>query len=347
MRILCESTYPRSTAGARVRIVQHSPYLARHGVELVFRSLLSPTEYECITEPGLSGKKLLSASRMFARAAQDPGCWDLRMIYRLRTLMNAGRLDSPRELAIYDFDDALHIGLVSNANTRFARLKAESQRWRRYVSSARLVLAGNSYLASAARSIARRVEIIPSCVDPFRQPTRKHGDRETLRLGWVGSRTTSVYLRSLIPALDGINTGSPPIELICVGARLPEKRPWITETAWSEDTEAAILASFDIGIMPLPDDPWTRGKCGYKLLQYMAAGVPFVASPVGVNKDMVDLGAGLAATGTADWRAAIRQLSSASVRAELGARGRHCAEQHYSFEVWSPRLAQLFLSLSA
>ena len=109
----------------------------------------------------------------------------------------------------------------------------------------------------------------------------------------------------------------------------------------------AALARFDVGVMPLPDDPWTRGKCGYKLLQYFAAGVPAVASPVGVNATLLASGGGLAATGARAWRAALEEFAGdAAARGEAGLAGRRLAESQYSYQRWAPELAALLRSLS-
>ena len=117
--------------------------------------------------------------------------------------------------------------------------------------------------------------------------------------------------------------------------------------AWSEDTEVDAIQSMDIGVMPLPDTPWARGKCGYKLIQYMACGLPVVASPVGVNKEILEHGVnGFLAESDAEWRTAIEALiSDPDLRRRMGAAGRKKVENEYSLQVWGPRVANLFLGV--
>jgi glycosyltransferase involved in cell wall biosynthesis len=122
--------------------------------------------------------------------------------------------------------------------------------------------------------------------------------------------------------------------------------PWIERRAWSQASEASLLARFDVGVMPLPDDPWTRGKCGYKLLQYFAAGVPAVASPVGINATLLSRGGGFAAATPQQWRAALEQLrADRSARSDAARAGRRLAESEYSYQRWAPELAAMLRSL--
>jgi hypothetical protein len=122
---------------------------------------------------------------------------------------------------------------------------------------------------------------------------------------------------------------------------------WIEHRPWSLATEAADLASFDIGIMPLPDTDWARGKCGYKILQYFSAGVPAVASPVGVNSELIGSDRGLLAASTTDWHSALERLiDDAAERRERGAAAREFVEREYSYQRWAPELAALLHSVS-
>jgi glycosyltransferase involved in cell wall biosynthesis len=151
----------------------------------------------------------------------------------------------------------------------------------------------------------------------------------------------------MLPIFARINQDLVRAKLVLVGANPQLTAPWIEHRRWSMATEADDLASFDIGIMPLPDTDWARGKCGYKILQYSAAGVPAIASPVGVAADFVADGRGLAASTADEWRAALEQLIADPVqRRERGAAARKFAERDYSYQRWAPELAGLLRSLA-
>ena len=137
-----------------------------------------------------------------------------------------------------------------------------------------------------------------------------------LTVGWIGSTSTSGYLAPVLPVLRRLNADRIRFRLVVVGARLSVDEPWIEQRPWSMLTQASDLASFDVGIMPLPDSEWARGKSGYKLLQYFAAGVPAIASPVGVNRELIGDGRGLSSERAGDWerglRAALRRRGRAA-----------------------------------
>ncbi|HEV2125775.1 MAG TPA: glycosyltransferase [Chloroflexota bacterium] len=268
------------------------------------------------------------------------------MVHRLLSLVPLPAHDPPTQVDVYDFDDALFHGSISSQNYSFRFLKRERERCRAYLSRARLVLAGNAYLASYAQGHARRVEILPSCVDPSAQPLRRHAGVEIVTVGWMGSGSTVPYLLEILPVFQAINRGAVRMKLVTVGAGTLPAQPWLEQHQWTLESEARLLASFDVGIMPLPDDPWTRGKCGYKLLQYFAAGVPAVASPVGVNRALLDRGGGIAVRSTDEWRAALEQFArDASARHQAGLQGRKLVESEYSYQRWAPELAGLLRSL--
>lgn len=213
------------------------------------------------------------------------------------------------------------------------------------MNGARLVTAGNDYLADyAVQAGAKWVEQVPTVVDLRKyQPSAKFDSDAPVTIGWIGSPATAKYLDAL----------AKPLALVCreTNARVrligagPTALPGVTvdRLAWDEATETKDIAGFDIGIMPLPDGPWERGKCGFKLIQYMACGVPVVASPVGVNRRIVDPGIhGFLATNPQQWLQALSQLvRDPALRASMGAEGRRRIESSYSTQVVAPRLARL------
>jgi len=212
---------------------------------------------------------------------------------------------------------------------------------------ATLVIVGNGYLGDRAwKAGAKRVEYVPTVVDLRRYPLTPHSSGPIFTVGWIGSPLTAKYLGMIKEALREICSeagtrlvlvGSGEIDLEGVPAEI---RPW------SEESEAADIQSFDVGVMPLPDDPWTRGKCGYKVVQYMACGKPVVASPVGVNHKMVENGInGFLAETTSEWVDAIKAFrDSRELRDRMGREGRSKVENGFCLQVTASRLLSLLRS---
>jgi glycosyltransferase involved in cell wall biosynthesis len=347
-----ETAYPASVASARVRIAAFGPHLSAHGVDLRYSPTLSDAEYGTINSDGDPARKALSLSRGAVRlTARQLGRRDdgPLLVHRLRFLTALPGLEPARHPDAYDFDDALYIGSILPQNRRFGWLKREAEHWLSYVSRARVVIAGNSHLAEHAREHARSVEVVPSCVDPERQLTHQHGEREVVTIGWIGSRTTVDQLRTVLPALAAINESRVRARIVLIGLEgLDFEAPWLEQRPWTLSSEPQDLASFDIGIMPMPATDWTRGKCGYKVLQYFAAGVPAVASPVGVNTTLVGAAEerGLLADTLEEWRAALERLvADSDARAAMGAAGREFVEREFSYQRWAPELAGLLADL--
>lgn len=350
--VVAETAYPPSVASARVRLAAFAPHLSAHGVDLSYRPALSDAEYRTITSQGGAARKaaVLSrcALRLIAGNARRSGS-DALLVHRLRFLTALPGIEPAGHIGAYDFDDALYVGSILPQNRRFRWLKGEAEHWRAYVGRARLVIAGNETLAARAREHARRVEVIPSCVDPTLQATREHADREVVTIGWIGSRSTVDDLKEVLPVIGRLNEKGLRARLVLVGASpLEFAAPWLEQRPWSQASQAEELAGFDIGIMPLSDSEWTRGKCGYKLLQYFSAGVPAIASPVGVNRKMVGHGRerGLLAETADGWYAALEELvTDGQARAEMGAAARSFLEDEYSYQRWAPVLAGMLAEL--
>lgn len=348
LEVLAETAYPPRVASARVRVASFAPFLAEHGVTLSYRSALTDGDYAVLASAGRVARKSWTLGRAAARAvARRRPDHDLLLVHRLLLLHPLPGFDPPRRLDVYDLDDALFLGFTGGVNRRFRWTKQEAARSIACLRRARLVLAGNSFLAARAREYAGRVEVVPSCVDPARQPLRAHAERSPATIGWIGSPTTSPYLRLVLPALARVNADGIKARLVLVGADAAIAAPWIEHRPWSLASEREDLASFDVGIMPQPDDEWARGKCGYKLLQYFAAGVPAVGSPVGVTPELIGAERGLMAESEDEWTRALQTLvADPARRAAMGAAGRAFAEREYSYERWAPRVAELLRSVA-
>ncbi|MEM7310972.1 MAG: glycosyltransferase family 4 protein, partial [Planctomycetota bacterium] len=209
--------------------------------------------------------------------------------------------------------------------------------------AADLVLVGNSYLGDRARAAgAKRVEHLPTVVDTERYAVPSEAPAPAPTIGWIGTPRTAAYLERVAPVLASVCSASGArVRLIGAGPDALGEIEGVERRPWSAESEVADLQDIDVGIMPLPDEPFERGKCGYKLVQYMACGKPVVASPVGANRDIVEHGGnGFLADGEDEWSNALSQLVlQPALRRRLGAAGRGLVERRYSLESAGERFA--------
>lgn len=218
----------------------------------------------------------------------------------------------------------------------------------RLMRHASVVIAGNEYIADRARRAgAKVVDIVPSTVSELRYASGRPCDEPPVRVVWVGSPPTAKYLGVLRQPLIELATEFD-LVLRIVGAAAPDwPEVQLEAFPWSEDTEVQLIAESHIGVMPLDDTPWERGKCGFKLIQYMACGLPVVASPVGANVEIVgDSEVGYLASDVREWTDAIRRLAADSgLRKLLGSAGCARVKSEYSAEVAAVTLARIMRSL--
>jgi glycosyltransferase involved in cell wall biosynthesis len=347
LRILGETAYPLAVASARVRVASFEPFLRSHDVALKYHPTLTDSEYGILASRASIARKAIALAKGASRATLRHRAHDLLLVHRLRLLIPLPGIDPPPRLDVYDIDDALFLGSAAPANLRFQWAKQEARRCIECLRRARLVIAGNSFLAGEARGYARRVEVVPSCVDPGGQDLRTHGPADVVTVGWIGSHTTSAYLQPVLPVFAHLNKDRVRAKLVLIGADPRLRASWIEHRPWSLARETTDLAGFDIGIMPLPDTDWARGKCGYKVLQYFSAGVPAVASPVGVTSELIGRDRGILAASPEEWRAALERLiDDVAERRERGAAGRAFVEREYSYQRWAPELAAMLHSVA-
>jgi len=190
---------------------------------------------------------------------------------------------------------------------------------------------------------ARKVEIVPTVIDLARYSLLSCERRKTIVIGWIGSPSTAPYLHIVVPALKVLSEEFS-LQLRIIGAQIELPGLEVDCRPWSEESEVGEIQHFDIGIMPLIDSPWEQGKCGYKLIQYMACGKPVIASPVGMNSEIVEQGVnGYLANNFNEWVLALRKLCvDKKMAKEMGMRGRLRVEQKYCLQVTTPRMAQIF-----
>lgn len=247
----------------------------------------------------------------------------------------------------YDFDDAIYFAKPDRLGAAPDRSPRRVRKFEAMCAFADLVTAGNDVLGEAARRTARRVEVVPTGIDlaPYRVPGLR-GDGS--RVAWIGLPGNLPYLGLVEEALARVARRRPGLRLVVISDRKPEAFAAPVELCpWSRETEAEVLAGCGFGIMPLPDDDWTRGKGGFKLLQYMAAGLPTIASPVGINREItVDGDTGFLAATTDEWERAIERLAGdPALGARMGAAGRRRVDERYALPVVGRRLVDLYREL--
>ncbi len=359
LRVALFTRYARLGASSRLRFLQFVPLLQTAGIQVDDYPLFDDAY---LTELYGQGKR--SAGRVLAayrarwmrlrQAAGHDLLWVEKELfpYLPRWLEQAAR---PSGIpVVVDYDDAV---FHNYDRSRHGVVRALlGRKIDGVMADASCISAGNGYLAARARAAgAQRVALIPTVVDVSRYTPKVTSDNDTARplvIGWIGSPATERYLLPLLPVLQAVCAGGHArVVLVGASAGMPQWLPGVPVQVqpWVEQTEAAQIAAFDIGIMPLPDEPWERGKCGYKLIQYMACSLPVVASPVGVNRDIVEPGrTGYLAADGAQWQQAIETLlRDAALRQRLGAAGRQRVSQVYSLQVQGTRIADLLRSAAS
>jgi glycosyltransferase involved in cell wall biosynthesis len=308
-------------ASTRYRVLQYLPYLdqagIRYEIEILFsggwRNILALTPKLRSANCVFIQKKLFSSFELF---------WV--------------RLFSQR--IVFDFDDAI---IHKDSPASVLQQSRQKRRFAATVRKADLIIVGNGYLRDVTSSYNENLTLIPTVLDMDRYTRKKLDEKEDkdIVLGWIGSRGTLKYLQYISPALEEIGRKWPGVKLKIVADDFFSLTDMaVIRKNWSSRDEIADLHSFDIGLMPLVDDLWTRGKCGFKLLQCMAVGMPVVCSPVGVNTEIVSDGIeGFWASTQEEWVDRLTKLiEDRTLRKEMGRKGREKVEKYFSLEANVP-----------
>ncbi|ANJ74377.1 glycosyl transferase family 1 [Ralstonia insidiosa] len=352
MRVLVLMRYGRLGASSRLRMVQYIPWLEREDIGVSTQEFFSDAMLNNRYRNGRYGYGALidvywkricalvcGRGKGLLWIEKEALPWFPAWIERILL----GHVPY-----VLDYDDALFHNYDLHSS-RVVRAML-GRRIDTLMRGARLVIAGNDYLAQRARQAgARWVEIVPTVIDLNRYYVRNSSlSSDLLRIVWVGSPSTVQYLRLIETALVTLGR-QVRFTLRVVGAEISMPGVDIECLPWSENSEVASITECDIGIMPLTDSPWERGKCGYKLIQYMACGLPVVASPVGVNSQIVRDGEnGFLADTPEAWERALGQLlHQASSRECMGRAGRSRVEEEYCVQRVAPRLATLLKQAGA
>ena len=348
MKVLALTRYCRAGASSRVRFHQYLPALEAAGIQVEMAPLFSDAYVRGLQT---GHRSVLEAARAYAGRTLDlrrAGGFDLLWIEkealpwlpaRLERALLAGAVPF-----VLDYDDAVFHAYDQHRSPWVRQLLAGKHP--ALMRRAALVLVGNDYLASFAREAgARRVEMVPTVIDleRYRAPDVARRPAGALPcVGWIGQRATAAFLSPLAPTFQRL-AAEGHARFTAVGIDAASLGLPMASIPWTEDTEVESISGFDIGIMPLVDEPFERGKCGYKLIQYMACGLPVVASPVGVNSQIVEHGVnGFLAETPEQWEDALRTLAGdPALRARMGQAGRRKVEQQFCLQVTGPRLVKL------
>lgn len=340
-----------TSPGQRFRMEQWARYLEADGVRCDFAPFEDEALHAILYQRGrLAQKATLMASAMARRLMLLPRARDYDLIYLFREASLIGPAVIERLLAlrgtpmVFDFDDAVWVPYASPANSYLSYLKCFGKT-ATLCRISRHVLAGNPYLAAYARRYNDQVTVIPTTIDTtvYRVASpRPSGGLVTI--GWTGSYSTVQHLDTLRPALTALRR-TRPFRLMVIGTptyQLEEVE--VLAQPWKADSEVTDLQQFDIGVMPLPDDEWSRGKCGLKLLQCMGVGVPVIGSPVGVNSDIIQDGVnGFLAATDEEWLEKLALLiENPELRRKIGLAGRRTVEERYSSRLWAGKVRAVF-----
>lgn len=351
VRVLVLTPIPVEGAGCRFRIAQFAPHLRDHGFDLTISPFYSREYFAFVYRRGHFLKKAFGAVPLvWKRLRLLPQIRNYDLVFLYREAIPAGPPVVERSIArrgipiVYDFDDAIFLPNVSEANQRMSFLK-KPERVAELLRISTRVIAGNDFLASYARRHHPAVTVIPTAVDTdyfVPRADRAPAANRQLLVGWIGSPTTFQYLKALAPVLRDVAAAHPfTLRISGAGERADFPGVRTEQPSWSLDAEVPLFNTLDIGVYPLTDDDWARGKCGFKAIQCMACGVPVVAQAVGVNREIIRDGEnGFLASSAEEWKDKLsRLLTDPGLRSRFAVAGRRTIEERYSLRVVAPRLA--------
>jgi len=321
--------------------------------------LFTPDFFRLVYKPGHYVRKAVTFAALSVRrldSLREVSRYDVVFIYREifpigPALVERWLASGRRPPVVFDFDDAIFLPSVSNANRVIGALK-QPRKVDAIIRLSDQVIAGNDFLADYARRLNSEVAMIPTCVDTTRfmpagpaSPAASAGGPHEARrpvVGWIGSPTTASYIQALTPVLQRVNAGQP-FTLRVSGPGEPLDVPGVAveNVVWSLDREVSLFNTCDVGVYPLADDEWSKGKCGFKAIEFMSCGVPVVAAAVGVNREIIQDGVnGFLASSEDEWVEKLgRLLADTELRRRFAEAGRRTIEERYSLAVNAPKLA--------
>lgn len=332
---------PDRVPGQRFRFEQYLDFLRSKGVECTYSNLLEEKDYRSFYGKGHYFQKLGIVIKGYfkrRRELRTISQYDLVFIQREAFMLGTCRFErryAKKSKIIFDYDDAIWLDLVSGHNRRFRFLK-NPDKTKTIISLSKLVFAGNQYLADYALQFNPNVVIVPTTIDTAIYQPAYNVNKEKVCIGWSGSFSTIAHFETCLDALRSIQKkyGDKVYFKVIGDGKYSNNELGIRGLDWKKETEVKDLQEIDIGIMPLPDDEWSKGKCGLKGLQYMALAIPTIMSPVGVNGTIIRDGVnGFLASGKGEWVDKLsRLIESAQLRKEMGEKGRETVLTTYSVE---------------
>lgn len=346
MRVLVLSRYDTLPGPSRYRIFQFLPYLEQRGCKVTVSALLDNAYVGSYYDRGKF--PIIPMPRLYWRRALRmlrAGGFDVIWLEKEALPWIPAEIEQWLGLRkapyVVDYDDAIFHTYDQHRFSIVRRLLGA--KIGKLMSNAAVVLAGNEYLADhARRSGARRIEILPSVVNLARYPHRTGDANRAFTIGWTGAPANSRHLLLIKEALARVCQGGKARLHVIGGWKidLPPEIP-VEYTPFSASDDVEPVQRFDVGIMPLEDSHWERGKCGMKLVHYMACGLPSIASPIGVNARLIDPGVtGFLARTESEWIASLEALSAdCDLRERMGRAAKQTVETHHSLSVYGPRVA--------
>ncbi len=341
IRVQGFALYGPLAASTRYRLEQYAPGLSSYGIEMRISHLLGDDYLnrrftgKAASVPGLIQAGLRRLGDLATIEDSSAAIVHCELLPLLPSWIERALLQRPY---VYDFDDAFYLRYQRG---KMALLKPLlGNKFEQVIKGAAAVTAGNQELRQYASQFNQRAEFLPTSVDINHYIPDAARKTSTFTVGWIGSPSTAPYLRQIVTPLSHLAKESP-VRLVVIGGAAPVV-PGVQVVAlpWSEATEIELINSFDVGVMPLPDDEWARGKCAFKLIQYMACAVPVVGSAVGANNTVVTSDCGYLASTDDEWLHAFRTLrDNPARRLQAGEAGRQRIVDHYSLQVTLPRMA--------
>jgi glycosyltransferase involved in cell wall biosynthesis len=317
-------------AASRYRVLQYLPYLKEYGVQTTV--LPFPKSF---FEKLKLFKSVNQYDILFIQRKRFPVLW-LKYIRK-----NARKI-------VYDFDDSV---MYRNSKAASPESNTRVKMFKNMINASDHVIAGNEYLQKNTTPYTHDVTIIPSPIDMAFYPQKKYSDKnDNIILGWVGAHGSIHYLEKMRPMFETLGKRHNNLRLKIVCDIFFDCDNMVVEKKyWNEKDEVADIQSFDIGLMPLMDDPWSHGKCGLKVLQCLATGVPVVCSPAGINREIVEDGVhGFWANTQEEWIEKLEILiNDHNLRKRMGMEGRKRVIEYYSLKANAPRMLKIFQQLSS
>ncbi|RLD61650.1 MAG: glycosyl transferase family 1 [Bacteroidetes bacterium] len=329
--------------GQRFRFEQYLIFLSENGYKITFSNIISEKDDKLFYSKKKYFSKFIILIKSFLKRIGDVfrlSNYDAIFIYREAFMLGTTIFEKLMSLSkakiIYDFDDAIWLNDVSDGNENLKWLKKPGKT-AKIIKYSDLIFAGNKYLSDYAKQFNHNVKIIPTTIDTNYHKKRNTNKRNTsICIGWTGTSTTLKHFETALPMLREIKQkyGDKIYFKLIVDFPYSVKDLNIKATQWNLETEIEDLCEFDIGIMPLPNDKWAKGKCGFKGLQYMALEIPTIMSPVGVNTQIInDGGNGFLAETNEQWLEKLSALiESNDLREKLGKAGRQTIIKNYSVD---------------